>query len=129
MTLTVETEELRWFTAEESDNDRYVKQDSFVLAVTCHVDEHGQPTGVPAEGLRGYVTDRATKSTATFKGIRAESQIVDGTLEGQPAIFKEAAAPDPTLLGELRSDWLANNSTDLTARRRYGRSLAFGESW
>ena len=64
------------------------------------------PRILQLRGYTGYVTDGATKSTATFKGIRVESQIKDGTLEGQPAIFKEAAAPHPTLLGELRSDWL-----------------------
>ena len=77
MKVRVGTKQLIWHPEEDSDNDGYVKQESFVLSTSLATDEHGDPTDLPADGLLDYATDGATKRTATFHGIRKESQIED----------------------------------------------------
>lgn len=111
MRLTVETNKLIWSHEEDSDDDGFVHQETFILPANCATDEHGHPTELPIDGLQGYATEGATKLTQTFGGICKESQIVDATLDGQPAIRKEVVPPEPSLQGEIRSQWVTEAAT------------------
>ena len=70
MKVRVDTKQLTWRPEEDSDEDGYVRQESFVLSASLATDEHGNPTDLPADGLVDYATDGATRRTATFQGIR-----------------------------------------------------------
>ena len=79
MRVRISTKKLIWYPEIESDEDGYVRQETFVLSASQATDEHGNLTNLPEDGLGDYVTDGATRSTATFQGsIRRESQLEDG---------------------------------------------------
>ena len=118
MRLTVETKKLIWPHEEDSDDDGFVNQESFILPPKRAIDEHGHPTGLPIDDVQGYATEGATKLTQTFGGIRNESQILDGTLgratsdsQGSNSTWTDFARRDPFAM--------AYGSFDLTARRRH----------
>ena len=86
----------------DSDKDGYVKQESFHVQATRHIDETGNVTDLPAEGIQDYVTDGATKiAPVVFPGyhFRKEQQIADEVKE-------RVEDPRPELQAGSRRDWL-----------------------